>query len=169
MSLQSVMLSNHIILCCPLLLLPSIFASIRVFSIELALHIRWSKYWSFNFSVSSSSEYSGLISFRIDWSKGLSRESTMAEANGLFGSQCLNVNIWPFAERIFRLLLRGCSSGKEVGIMSLEARFPSFWKAILLRKVQSPFLSLQPTDASLTPNICGTIISFLVSDPAGNS
>ena len=54
-------------LCCPLLLLPSIFPSIRVFSNELALHIRWPKYWSFSFSISSSNEYSGLISFRIDW------------------------------------------------------------------------------------------------------
>ena len=60
------MSSNHFILCCPLLLLPSIFPSIRVFSNESALHIRWSKYWSFSFSISPSNEYSGLISFRID-------------------------------------------------------------------------------------------------------
>ena len=66
MSIESVMLSNHLILCCPLLL-PSIFPSIRVFSNELALYIRWPKYWSFRFSISPSSEYSGLISFRIDW------------------------------------------------------------------------------------------------------
>ena len=61
------MLSNHLILCLPLLLLPSIFPRIRVFSNESALLIRWPKYWSFNFSISPSSEYSGLISFRIDW------------------------------------------------------------------------------------------------------
>ena len=61
------MLSNHLILCYPLLLLPSIFPSIRVFSSELALHIRWPKYWSFSFSISPSNEYSGLISFRTDW------------------------------------------------------------------------------------------------------
>ena len=59
--------SNHLILCHPLLLLPSIFPSIRVFSNELALHIKWPKYWSFSFSISPSNEYSGLISFRIDW------------------------------------------------------------------------------------------------------
>ena len=59
--------SNHLILCHPLLLLPSIFSSTRVFSNELALHIRWPKYWSFSFSLSHSNEYSGLISFRIDW------------------------------------------------------------------------------------------------------
>ena len=64
MPIESMMLSNHLMLCCPLLL-PSIFPSIRVFSNELALHIRWSKYWSF--SISPSNEYSGLISFRIDW------------------------------------------------------------------------------------------------------
>ena len=61
------MLSNHLILCRPLLLLPSVFPSIRIFSNESALHIRWSKYWRFGFSISPSNEYSGLISFRIDW------------------------------------------------------------------------------------------------------
>ena len=65
MSIDSVMLSNHLILCCPLLLLPSIFSSIRVFSNESALHVRWPNYWSF--SISPSNEYSGLISFMIDW------------------------------------------------------------------------------------------------------
>ena len=66
-SIESVMPSNHLLLCYPLLLLPSIFPSIRVFPSESALHIRWPKYWSFSFSISPSSEYSGLISFRIDW------------------------------------------------------------------------------------------------------
>ena len=67
MSIESVMLSNHLILCRPLLLLPIISPSIRVFSNETALHIRWSKYWSFSFSISLSNAYSGLIYFRIDW------------------------------------------------------------------------------------------------------
>ena len=67
MSIQSVMPSNHLILCRLLLLPPSIFPSIRVFSSESVLHIRWPKYWSFSFSISPSSEYSGLISFRMDW------------------------------------------------------------------------------------------------------
>ena len=66
-SIESVMPSNHLILCCPLLLLPSIFPSIRVFSNELALCIRWPKYWSSSFNISPSNEYSGLISFRMDW------------------------------------------------------------------------------------------------------
>ena len=67
MSIELVMPSNHLILCCPLLLLPSIFPSIRVFSNESVFHIRWPKYWSFNISIGASSEYSRLISFRIDW------------------------------------------------------------------------------------------------------
>ena len=67
MSIESVMPSNHLILCCPLLLPSSIFHSIRVFSDESVLHIRWPKYWSLSFSISLSNEYSGLISFRMDW------------------------------------------------------------------------------------------------------
>ena len=66
MSIESVMPSNHLILCCPLLLLPSVFPSIRVFSNESALHIRRSKYWSFSFNINPSNEHSGLISFRMD-------------------------------------------------------------------------------------------------------
>ena len=67
MSIESVLLSNHLILCCPLLLLPSTFPSIRVFFSESALCIRWPKYWSFNFSISPPNEYTRLISFGIDW------------------------------------------------------------------------------------------------------
>ena len=65
--IESVMPSNHLVLCCPLLLLPSVFPSIRVFHNESVLCIRWPKYWSFSFSISPSNEYSALISFRIDW------------------------------------------------------------------------------------------------------
>ena len=67
MSIESAMPSNHLTLCHPLLLLPSVFPSIRVFLSESVLHIRWPKYWSFSFSISPSNEYSGLFSFRIDW------------------------------------------------------------------------------------------------------
>ena len=94
MSIESVMPSNHLILCRPLLLLPSIFPSIRVFSNESVLHIRWPKYWSFSFSISPSNEYSGLVSFRIPgWialpSKGLSRvfSNTTAQMHQFFGVQ----------------------------------------------------------------------------------
>ena len=94
MSIEPVMPFNHLILCCPLLLLPSVFPSIRVFSSEPALHIKWPKYRNVSFSISSSNEYSGLISFRIDWlisllSKGLSRvfSSTTIQKHQFFGPQ----------------------------------------------------------------------------------
>ena len=77
MSIELVMSSNHLILCCPLLLLPSIFLSIRVFSNESILHIRCPKYWSFSFSISPSNEYSVLISFRIDWFDLLAVQGTL--------------------------------------------------------------------------------------------
>ena len=77
MPIMSVMPSNHLILCHPLLLLPSIFPSIKVFSNEPVLHIRWSKYWSFSFSISPSNEYSGLISFRMDWLDLLAIQGTL--------------------------------------------------------------------------------------------
>ena len=80
MSIGSMMPSNHLILCNPLLCLPSIFPSIKVFSNELALCIRWPKYWSFSFNISPSNEYSGLIFFRMDWLDLLQ--------NGLDGSPC---------------------------------------------------------------------------------
>ena len=77
MSIESVMPSDHLILCHPLLLLPSIFPSIRVFSNKSVLHIRWPKYWSFSFNMSPSNEYSGLISFRIDWLDLLAVQGTL--------------------------------------------------------------------------------------------
>ena len=77
MSIESVMPSDYFILCHPLLLLPSIFPSIRVFSNESALHIRWPKYWSFSFSISPSNEHRGLISFRMDWLDLLAVQGTL--------------------------------------------------------------------------------------------
>ena len=77
MSIESVMPSIHLILCCPLLLLPSIFPSIRVFSHESALPMRWPKYWSFSFSISPSNEHPGLISFRMDWLDLLAVQGTL--------------------------------------------------------------------------------------------
>ena len=77
MSIESGMPSNHLILCWPLLLLPSIFPSIRVFSNESVLHIMWPKYWSFTFSISPSNEYSGLVSFRMDWSDLFAVQGTL--------------------------------------------------------------------------------------------
>ena len=77
MSIKSMMPSNHLILCLPLLLLPSIFPSIRVFSNESALHIRWPKYWSYSFNISPSNEHLGLISFRMDWLDLLAVQGTL--------------------------------------------------------------------------------------------
>ena len=77
MSIESVLPSNHLILCNPLLLLPSIFPSIRVFSNDSALHIRWPKYWSFSFSISPSNEHPGLIYFRMDWLDLLAVQGTL--------------------------------------------------------------------------------------------
>ena len=79
MSIESVMSFNHFVFCCPLLLLllPSVFPRTRVFSDELALHIKWPKYWNFSFSISPSNEYSGLISFRIDWFDLLAVQGTL--------------------------------------------------------------------------------------------
>ena len=79
-STESVMPSNHLILCHPLLLQPSLFPSIRVFSNESVLHIRWPKYWSFSFIISSSNEYSGLISFRMDWLDLLAVQGTLKKS-----------------------------------------------------------------------------------------
>ena len=94
-SIKSVMPSNHLILCRPLLLPPSIFPSIRVFSNESLLRIRWSGYWSFSFSISTSNEYSGLISFRVDslQSKGFSRvfSNTTVQKHQFFSSQ---LSLW---------------------------------------------------------------------------
>ena len=94
MSIESVMPSNHLILCCPLLLLPPIFPSIRVFWKESALRIRWPKYWSFSLSISPSSEHPGLISFRKDWLdllvvQGLSRvfSKTIVQKHQFFSTQ----------------------------------------------------------------------------------
>ena len=105
MSMDSVMPSNYLIPCCPLLLLPSLFPIFRVFSSESVLCIRWPKYWSFKFSISPSSEYSGLISFRTDWfdqSKGLSRvfSNTTVQKHQFFSAQLSSqsnshIHTWP--------------------------------------------------------------------------
>ena len=100
MSIESVMPSNHLILCHPLLLLSSIFPSIRVLSSESVLRIRWPKYWSFSFSISPSSEYLGLISFRMDWLDLLAVQGTLKSLLQHHGSkasilQCSLVVKWP--------------------------------------------------------------------------
>ena len=90
MSIELVMPSNHLMLCCPLLFLPSIFPSIRVFSNESALRIRWPNYWSFSFNISPSNEYSGLISFTIDWFDLLAVQGTLKSLLQLHSSKVLH-------------------------------------------------------------------------------
>ena len=121
MSIESVMPSNHLILCRPLLLLPSLFPRIGVFSDESVLHIRWPKFWSFSFSISPSNEYSGLISFRMDWldlpaapcCKGLSRvlSNTKVQKHQFFGDQLCShhfmANRWGNSGNSVRLYFGG--------------------------------------------------------------
>ena len=96
MSIESVMPSNHLILCCPLLLLPSIFPSIRVFSNESVLRIRWPKYLSFSFNISPSNEYLGLISFRMDWLDRLAEDSQESSLTSQFKS--INSSVLSFLD-----------------------------------------------------------------------
>ena len=95
-SIESVIPSSHVILCSPLLLLPSIFPSIRVFSSELVLCIRWPKYWSFSFSISSSNEYSRLISFQIDWFDLLAVQGTFKSVLQHYSSKASILWCWAF-------------------------------------------------------------------------
>ena len=109
-SIESVMLSNHLILCYPLLCLPSIFLSIRVFSNESALHIRWPKYWRFSFSISPSNGYSGFISFRIDWFDLLAVQGTL---KSLLQHHSLKASIlWHSAFYVVQLSHPHMSTGK---------------------------------------------------------
>ena len=94
MSIESVMPSNHLILCHHLFQLPSIFPSIRVFSNESALRIRWPKYWSFSFSISPSNEYSGLISFRMDWLDLLAVQGTLKSLLQQHRSKASILQLW---------------------------------------------------------------------------
>ena len=108
MSIESVMPSSHLILCRPLLLLPSVFPSIRVFSNKSVLRIRGTKYWSFSFSISPSNEYSGLISFRMDWLDLLAVQGTLKSllqhhSSKKFGAQ-LSLCFWSFSYRNWNIL-----------------------------------------------------------------
>ena len=114
MSIESVMPSNHLILCCPLFLLPSIFPSIRVFSNESVLHIRWPKYWSFNFSISPSNKYSGLISFRMDWLDLLAVQRTLKRLLQHHSSEASI--LWCSAFFIFQLSHPYMTTGKTIAL-----------------------------------------------------
>ena len=112
MSIESVMPSNRLNLCHPLLLPPSVFPSIRVCSSESVLHIRWPKYWSFSFSISPSNEYSGLISFRVDWLDLLAVQRTL---KSLFQHHSSKISIlWRSASFIFQLSHPYMTTGKTI-------------------------------------------------------
>ena len=114
MSIESVMPSNHLILCRPLLLLPSVFPNIRVFSKESSLCIRWPKYWSFSFSISPSSEYSGLISFRMDWLDLLAVQGTL---QNLLQHHCSKTSIlWVSAFFIVHFSHPYMTTGKTIAL-----------------------------------------------------
>ena len=114
MSIESVMPSNHFILCCPLLLPPSLFLSIRVFSKELVFHIDWPKYWSFGFSISPFNEYSGLISFRMDWLDLFAVQGTL---KGLFQHHSSKASILQCSALfIVRLSHPYMTSGKTIAL-----------------------------------------------------
>ena len=114
MSIEPVMASNYLILCRPLLLLPSIFANIRVFSNESVLHTRWPKYWSFSFSISSSNEYSGLIFFRMDWLDLLAVWGTL---KSLLQHQSSKASIlWPSAFFLVQLSHPYMNTGKTIAL-----------------------------------------------------
>ena len=143
MSIELVMLSNHLILCHPLLHLPSVFPSIRVFSIESALCIKWPKYWSFSFNISPSNEYSGLISFRMDWFDLLAIQGTLKSLLQHYNSkssilQCsaffmvqfshlymtpgktVALTIWTFVGKVMSLLFNMLSSSCTVTSKQIE-------------------------------------------------
>ena len=112
MSIESVMPSNHLILYCPLLLLPSIFPSIRIFSNKSVLHIRWPKYWSFSFSISPSNEYSRWISFRMDWLDLLAVQGTLKSLLQHHSSKALT--LWHSACFLVQLSHPYMTTGKTI-------------------------------------------------------
>ena len=114
LSIESAMTSNHLILCRPLLLLPSIFPSIRVFSNESALHIRWPKYWSFRFNISPSKEHSGLISLRMDWLDLLAVQGTLKSLLQYHSSKASILQRSAFF--IVQLLHPYMTTGKTIGL-----------------------------------------------------
>ena len=114
MSIESMMSSNHLILCHPLLLLPTIFPSIRVFSSESALCIRWPKYWSFSFSISPSNEHPGLISFRMNWLDHLAVQGTLKRLLQHHSSKASI--LWHSAFFIVQLLHRYMTTGKNIAL-----------------------------------------------------
>ena len=179
MSTESVMPSNHLILCHPLLLLPSIFPSIRVFSTESVLHIRWPKYWSFSFSISPSNEYSGLISFRMDWLDLLAVQGTLKSLHQRHSSKASI--LWCSAFFIVQLshpymitgktiaLTRWTFVGKVVSLVfiilsRLVITFLPRSKCLLISWLQSPPTVILETQKikflTVSPSICHEVMKL---------
>ena len=180
MSIESVIPSNHLILCHPLLLLPSIFPNIRVFSSESVLRIRWPKYWSFSFSTSPSNEYSGLISFRMDWLDLLAVQGTLKSLLQHHSSKALI--LWHSALFTVQLSYPYMTSGKTIAltrwifvgrVMSLLFNMLSRLiiaflprsKCLLISWLQSPSaVILEPqnlnslTVSTVSPSICHEVM-----------
>ena len=180
MSIESVMPSNYLILCRPLLLLPSIFPSIRVFSNESVLHIRWPNYWSFSITISPSNEHPGLISFRMNWLDLLAVQGTLKSllqhhsskasiirCSAFFIVQLLNpymttrkaiaLTRWTFVDKVMSLLLNMLSR--------LVINFLPRSKCLLISWLQSPFaVILEPrkiksaTFSTVSPSICHEVM-----------
>ena len=138
MSIELVMPSNHLILCRPLLLLPSIFPSIRVFSNQSALRIRWPKYWSFSFSISLSNEYSGPISFRMDWFDLLAVQGTLKSLLQHHSSKASI--LWRSAFFIVQLSHPYMTTGKTIALTrwTFVGNVPAFY---MLSRLVTAFLS----------------------------
>ena len=149
MSLESVMTFNHLILCRPLLLLPSIFPNIRVFSNESALCIRWPKYWSFSFNISPSNEHPGLISFRMDWLDLLGVQGTLKSLLQHHSSKASMAphksNIYTENWRMTRSLQVKRNKGEYTGPTILD-QCGMLWRAVL---VSEPSLGLTKTSSSI--------------------
>ena len=182
MSIKSVMPSNHLVLCHPLLVLPSVFPSIRVFSNESALHFRWPKYWRFNFSISPSGEYSELTSFRIDWFDLLAVQRTL---KSLFQYHSLKASVLQCsAFFIVQLSHLYMTTGKTIALtiqtfvhqamsllFNMLSRFVRVFlpksKCLLISQLQSPSaVILEPkkfksdTVSIVSPSICHEVMEL---------
>ena len=180
MSTELMMPSNHLILCCPLFLLPSIFPSIKVFSNELTLHMRWLHYWNFSFSISTFNKYSGLISFRMDWLDLLAVQGTLksllqhhsSKASILWHSGFFIVQLsHPYMTTgKTRALTRRTCVGKEMSLLfnMLSRLFITFLprsKHLLISWLQSPSaVILEPpksdTVSIVSPSICYKVMGL---------
>ena len=173
------MTSNHLILCCPLLLLPSIFPSIRVFSNESALHIRWPKYWSFSFSISPYNEHPGLISFRMDWLDLLAVQGTLkslhhhsSKASILWRSASFIVQLshpymttgktialtrWTFVDKVTSLLFNMLSR-LVITFFARSKRFLITWLQPSFAVILEPRKIKSTTVSTVSPPICHEVM-----------